>query len=391
VSRPLGPDRPFPARTQPLPRRVEDITAEALTELLRLRHPGVTVRALEPVEVKSSHTSKLRLRLDLDDAGRAAGIPEMVCLKANLSGLRTGLICEREARFYDLARQGLGLPIPRSWFADWDDDGRGNGLVVMEDLGEASGAFGTSTDHLGVDGVAHGLASLARVHGAFWGDPRLTSAAWIPGSMATDNDTEQVVEYWEFIHFNLGSDAYREVVPEWVLQAPEKMQHALDELSAYERGLTGPQALVHGDAHQGNTFLRADGERVWLDWQLVRRGSPWRDVSYFMVSSLTVDERRGHERALVEHYREHLIATGAEGVPSTEQTWEHLRRWPAYGTQAWLGNINQWGQHGGVEMVRRQFAAAEDYDTLALLTDGTRPRDWVPGEGAFRLPKGLSH
>ena len=65
-------------------------------------------------------------------------------------------------------------------------------------------------------------------------------------------------------------------------------------------------------------------------------------------------------------------------------------RWPAYGTQAWLGNINQWGQRSGVEMVKRQFAASEDYDTVGLLTRGKRPRrPFVPGEGALGLAPDL--
>jgi len=147
---------------------------------------------------------------------------------------------------------------------------------------------------------------------------------------------------------------------------------------------------VHGDAHQGNSFLRADGQRVWVDWQLVRKGSPWRDVSYFLCSSLTVEERRSADRDLVEEYRQRLVATGAEGVLSRDEAWEHFRRWPAYATQAWLGNINQWGQRNGVEMVKRHFAASDDYDTVGLLTKGKKPRrPFVPGEGALPLAPAL--
>jgi aminoglycoside phosphotransferase (APT) family kinase protein len=176
------------------------------------------------------------------------------------------------------------------------------------------------------------------------------------------------------------------VVPEWVYERPDLLNHALDELSAYELALPGPRCLVHGDAHQGNSFLRANGERVWHDWQLVRKGSPWRDVSYFIVGGLTVEERRTADRDLVEQYRQHLLALGAEGVPDAEEAWQRFIRWPAYGTQAWLGNLNQWGQRSGAEMVKRQFAASDDYDTVALLTDGRPPRRlFIPGEGAFRL------
>lgn len=382
----LGTDRPYPARLERLPRRLDDVTPQWLGGLLAHRYPGIVVRDFETVEVKSSHTTKVRVRLDLDEVARRAGIPSQVCLKANWSGLRTGEICEREARFYHLISAGLQCPVPHAYFADWDADGSGNGVVVMEDLAVSPGRFGRSDDHLGIDGIAAGVESLAAVHGALWGDPRLDASTWLPGSMATDNDTEQVIQFWHYIAFNLADPAYEAVVPRWVYDAPEIMNHALDELSAYERELPGPRCLVHGDAHQGNSFLRADGQRVWLDWQLVRNGTPWRDVSYFIVGGLTVDERRSADRDLVEHYRQRLIATGAVGVPDRDEAWQQYIRWPAYGTQAWLGNINQWGQRGGVEMVRRQFAASDDYDTVGLLTRGRQPRRrFVPGAGALGL------
>ena len=386
----VGHDRPYPARTERLPRRVDDVTPEWLTGLLANRYRGIVVHGFEVVECKNTHTTKLRVRLDLNDVGRAAGIPEQVCLKANWSGLRTGPICQREAHFYHLISEGLACAVPTAYYADWDSGDDGNGVVVMEDLAVSPGTFGASDDHLGVDGVAAGLESLGAVHGALWGDARLDSFDWLAPSMGTENDTEQVIQFWHYIWFNLTDPEYEAVVPRWVYDAPEVMNHALDELSAFERQLPGPKCLVHGDAHQGNSFLRTNGERVWVDWQLVRKGSAWRDVSYFVVGALTVEERRSADRDLVEHYRKRLVATGAEGVPGADEAWRQFMRWPAYGTQAWLGNINQWGQRSGVEMVKRQFTASEDYDTVGLLTRDKLPRrPFVPGEGALGLAPDL--
>jgi hypothetical protein len=381
-------DRPYPARTEPLPARLDDVTPEWFEGMLRLRHPEVRLRGWEVVEVKNSHTTKLRVRLDLDQPDGDGAVPEHVCLKANWSGLVTGPICAREARFYAFAESaGGGWPVPRSWFADWDED---NGVVVMEDLARSPGAFGASSDRLGVDGVAAGLESLAAVHAATWADPHLARQRWLPGSMATENDTEQVAQYWNYIQLNLADPAYRRVVPGWILDTPEVMHHALDELAAFERDRGGPRCLVHGDAHQGNSFLRADGERVWLDWQLARRGSALRDVSYFVVSSLTVGERRQSERELVEFHRQHLLTRGLPDVPTADDAWAQYIRWPAYGVQAWLGNVNLWGQSEGATMVERHAAAAEDLGTIEALTRGRTPRrTFVPGEGAYRLPRAL--
>ncbi len=375
---------------KPLPRRLDEVTPQWLTRLLAQRWPGIVVHSFDEIECKNSHTTKLRVRLHLNDIGLAAGIPEQVCLKANWSGMKTGQITEREARFYGLMRDSLDCPIPVSYFADWDTDGSGNGIVMMEDLAVSPGRFGLSDDALGVDGVAKGLETLAHVHGILWDDPSLATSDWLPNSMGTDNDTEQVIQYWHYIQYNLADPAYAAVVPNWVYESPELMHHTLDELSAYEAALPGPRCLVHGDAHQGNSFLRADGQRIWVDWQLVRRGTPFRDVSYFIISSLTVDERRANDRDLVEHFRQHLLATGAQGVAGSDEAWQQFMRWPAYGTQAWLGNINMWGQSSGADMVARHFAASDDYDTVGLLTAGRQPRrKFVAGEGAYRLPRQL--
>jgi aminoglycoside phosphotransferase (APT) family kinase protein len=124
--------------------------------------------------------------------------------------------------------------------------------------------------------------------------------------------------------------------------------------------------IVHGDSHQGNSYLRPDGTRIRIDWQLVRKGRPWRDLTYFMVGALTIEERRASERQLLKHYREALVATGAQDVASDEDIWDSYRHWPIYGCQAWLANMDEWGQTG-YPMNERFFTALQDLDTVRLL------------------------
>lgn len=378
-------DRPYPARAGKLRRHLDEVTPEWLTELFGYRYPGVVVEGFDTVEMLSSHTTKLRLRLDLNDAGRAAGIPEQVCLKSNWSdGIKTGDICERESRFFHLMADELDAPIPKSFYADWDGDGGGRGIVALADLAVEPGRFGHSNDHLGVDDAAVAVESLAELHASLWGDPRLEQA-WLPRSMDTPVDTEQVIRLYNYLAINLEDPVYQEVLPDWAYETPEQLNHLLDELSAYEQTYDGPLCLVHGDSHQGNTWLGDDGRRLWLDFQLVRKGSPWRDVCYFMLGALTVEERRANDRDLIRVYREKLLSLGAPNVPDQEVAWEHFRRWPAYGMQCWLGNVDTWGQ-SGIEMIRRFYAAADDYDTVALLAAGKTPRRQVDLGGRESAP-----
>jgi hypothetical protein len=386
-------DRPYPARKGRLPRELHEVTPAWLTGLLANRYPGIEVRAAEVIEIKNSHTTKLRLALDLNDVGKAAGIPRQVCLKSNWSdGFESGEICELEARFYHLMRDQVAAPLPRTYYADWDGDGGGRGIVVMEDLGVAPGEFGNSAHHLGVDGVAKGLESLAVLHAALWASPRLDEQRWLHASMDTPVDNDQLLRMYNYWALNIAKPDYAAILPKWIYETPELFAQAFDELAAFEMEQRTPRCLVHGDAHQGNSFLRANGERVWHDWQLVRKGRPWRDLTYFMVGALTIEERRASAGDLIRHYRESLAGAGAEGVLDQDAAWAQFRRWPIYGMQSWLANVDQWGQGGSLGIVERFFTAAEDLDTIKLLTAGKQPRRKITlGEGARPISSGLQH
>ena len=72
----LPAGRPYPQRNGRLPRHLQEVTAQWLTQLLQPRYPGVEVLALEPVQVRNGHTTKFRARLTLNDAGQRAGIDQ---------------------------------------------------------------------------------------------------------------------------------------------------------------------------------------------------------------------------------------------------------------------------------------------------------------------------
>lgn len=387
-------DRPYPERKGSLPRDLGDITARWLTGMLQYRYPGLVVENAERVQLINSHTTKLRLQLTLNAIGKDYGIPAQVCLKSNWSeGFESGEICELEARFYHLMQGQLDVPVPEVYFADWDGDGSGRGVVMLEDLGCADGKFGNSLDQLGVDGVAAGLESLARLHGVLWGSSEL-KADWLHRSMDTPVDTEQVLRMYNYSVLNMNKPSYQAFLPGWLYETPELFAQAFDELAAMEREQAGPLCLVHGDSHQGNSFLRGGdnakaGERVWLDWQLVRKGHPWRDVMYFMLGALTLDERRRNDRELVRHYYDALKAFGGKDVCSFEQAWAQCQCWPIYGMQSWLSNMDVWGQ-SGEDMVRRFWGAGEDYEAIQRLTKGKSPRRKIRlGEGAREIASGI--
>ena len=75
----LEDDRPYKQRREILPRKLEAVTCEWLTGILANRTPGLVVNDMDIVEIRNGHTTKMRVKLDLNEAGRASGIPR-ACL-----------------------------------------------------------------------------------------------------------------------------------------------------------------------------------------------------------------------------------------------------------------------------------------------------------------------
>jgi aminoglycoside phosphotransferase (APT) family kinase protein len=70
------------------------------------------------------------------------------------------------------------------------------------------------------------------------------------------------------------------------------------------------RSLIHGDAHTGNTFTLSDGSIGFLDWQLYDIGSPFQDLAYLVVGSLSIEDRRAHEVEILDEYLEKLAEHG---------------------------------------------------------------------------------
>src|SRR3546814_2512079 len=105
------------------------------------------------------------------------------------SGLHDEIdICAIEARFYHFMVDHMKCPTVQCYYADWEDDGSGQGLIILEDMEKFGGKFGSSLDTNGVDGVAKGLEGLAVLHGSLWGNPILDQHAWLQ----TDEHTSEL-------------------------------------------------------------------------------------------------------------------------------------------------------------------------------------------------------
>lgn len=354
--------RGYPERIERLPVDLADIDAAWLQRTLAYRYPGIRVDTLRVVEVIAGHTTKVRIEVAGPDPDM---LPPRLCLKSNWSGSPlSGEANVNEARFYKDLCAGLSLPAPTCFYADWDDDAQGKqGLLVLEDMTYWDGDFGTSAEPITIEQAKRGVEALAALHGATWGDPRLDAAGWLHTAMAPDNPGD---DYWDMMaeHYDRVNRLPERVAmfPGWFAHRPEKLREAWLQLCAHDMADGTPRCLVHGDAHLGNSFGFADGGRLFLDWQIVRKGHVWRDYSYFAIGSIEIADRRAAERELLEHY---LAALAEHGVTiSFDAAWDEYRRWVVWGLVAWQSNINP--KEATLPSLERFCVAAKDLEVGAL-------------------------
>ena len=137
---------------------------------------------------------------------------------------------------------------------------------------------------------------------------------------------------------------------------PQAIHDGLQRVHDWSMAARTP-CMVHGDAHVGNSYVDAQGRPGMLDWQCVRRSGWAFDVSYYLVSALSVEDRRRHERALIEDY---LVAFEAAGGPpqDRETAWNDFRTALGYGFPAWLSNDPALQSETNNTIVSHRFAWA---------------------------------
>jgi hypothetical protein len=308
-----------------------------MTQALAPHFPGVVVDRVRIGEVADGTNRRARVGLRY----RAGQGPESVFVKregrvVNRLALSALGARDSEARLFD---SGAQLPLEHAAaYAAGVDRRRLATVVVMEDVTLRSATPNTPTVALSVGQVENGLRGLALLHAAYWGRPlpepleflrpwRLSSA-WAPLSLASLARARRL----------LRTGGHAAKLP------------PIAEATTLERGFrnwatvarSGPQTVLHGDPHPGNTYALPDDGTGFYDWQLVRTGSWSHDVGYFIVASLAVADRRAHERTLLRHYLGELTRAGAP-APDFAAAWPLYRLTPPFGLGTWLHTLSGGG------------------------------------------------
>ena len=292
-------------------RRPGDATADWLTRVLQAGGVDAVVYGFTAKNVGTGQIGdSVRFKLDYARGGDDA--PASIVGKFPAAGdmsRATGVALgnyAREVNFYRHLAASALIRTPRCYFADIDDATH-EFVLMMEDLAPA--AQGDQLTGVSLDTARLVLEESAKLHASHWGDDSLDDLPWIQGSKhATSPITQEMVAaIW---------GQFRERYGARVSPLAVEIGEAISGTWGRENTRVGPRCLMHNDFRPDNMMFAtpAGGHKVTtLDWQTAGYGVGAADVAYFLGGAITTDERRAHEKALLDGYYAKLCALGVSG------------------------------------------------------------------------------
>ena len=307
------------------PSTIEEVTPEWLTQMLQ--NSG----ALPEGQIKSFDSELigqgvgilgLLYRVTLNYSADSSKAPETLVVKLPVQHehtrhlTRTFMFYEKEVGFYrDISTSSpLGTP---ECFAAFHDSESDDFVLVLEDL--TGGEVHSQIDGCPIPQAEYAVKALAEHHAAFWDSSRFSEdLAWVPRGWdppMPQGVQQGVADAWPICQEMFGdriSDRIRKVCERFPAVTTELMQYP-------EAGTT----LSHGDFRLDNLFFNGS-ELTVIDWQICIRTRGAYDLGYFLSQSLTVEDRRAHEKSLIDLYQSTLALSGIDY--STDELMTDYRR-----------------------------------------------------------------
>ena len=296
------------------PTAIDEVEAQWLTE--SLRSSGVLAASsrvaefdIEPIGMGVGIMGllyRLSLRYDTDGAG-----PVTVVLKLASSDPQARYVSrvfrfyEKEVGFYRKFAELTQVPTTACYAADHDLE-TDDFVLLFEDIGDA--IVHSQVDGCPPDAALLAVRNLARHHATFadsalFDDPDF---AWVP--FGSDSPNPEGVIQGMADSWGPFQESFPELVTSELAAIMERFAASARSLLTVTKG--HPITLVHGDYRLDNLFFSADGKVTAVDWQVCAKGPFAYDLAYFMTQSLTIDDRRTHEAALIDAYLDELETAG---------------------------------------------------------------------------------
>jgi len=213
---------------------------------------------------------------------------------------------KREIGFYRDIGEKSGVPIPKCYYADYFEENN-QFILLIEDLapGEPSNQI-EGTDRATSKKVIENFASL---HAKWWNSKNLESLDWAKWQI-TEMPKEKSIAMFEKGYKEIELTGKFDKYPEL-----KRLMKLLPPLLKFDPAPPFPFSLTHGDLRSDNVIRpsRDGGRFAVIDWQISGIGDPISDIAYWMILSLSIEERRATEETLLKLYHQKLIENGVKG------------------------------------------------------------------------------
>ena len=300
----------------------DDGELDAKEMSLALGRPVRSARLGQPMSGKNGGLSGRFDDVYVDDEE----VPRFVLKRTGGASAKTLGTC-REGLFYARFSKRLGDLVPLAYRA-FADEGTGSSEVLMEKI-EGCVPAGVDFGNGNPNNWGHSLPgarayettkrcfeAYAKLHSRFWRDKSLLDCHWLRGADWLQGRGQDDWEAAQQLAKSAWEDREQNDVI-WDRHVVECLDASFKKVDwqTFQNDLTErPFALVHGDAHPHN-ILKVEDKLLFIDFEMVGLGSPLQDLGQFIISHMTPQDRRTHEKDLIRHYHTHL---------NTHLTKEHL-------------------------------------------------------------------
>lgn len=293
-----------------IPTSADGLTAEYLAGLLR-RHGHVVTVADVTAEPIGSGQMAGSYRLVLDGSGDEVPrtlVAKMAVGDASQREFASGAF-RNEVRFYSEIVGTLDVPVPRAYGWDISESGA-EFVLLLEDLAPAEQGdqiAGCTPEQVQAIAVA-----ASGLHAPRWCDE-----TWfdVDGFGPVTHDDRLLLEsvlepMADALRGRLDLSDQEEAAVAWlVAEAGDWVERPPSRF-----------ALTHGDLRIDNVMFAPDGRVTIVDWQTITPGHPLRDIAFLVSTSLSMDDRRRHERGIVAAYHRALSERGVVDY-SLDECW----------------------------------------------------------------------
>ena len=359
--------------TKDFPSTIDDVSADWLTGVLQgSGFDGAQITDLQ-VEVIGEGVGIMgllyRVKLSYSESS-AKEVPQSVVIKVPSPHEQTRHIARafmfygKEIGFYRDAAKDTPLETPRCYAAHHDPESD-DFVLVLEDLDGMEVI--SQLDGCPIDKAEIAIEALARHHAAFWESERFSEdLAWLP--FGWDVPFPQAIAQG----FSQAWPTCMEMFPNGVSERIKKVGEKFPTVTSEMMELAdSPVTLAHGDFRLDNLFFQNEDLKV-IDWHICIKTVGGYDVGYFLSQSLTIEDRRNHERDLLDKNRKTLSEIGLD-YPQ-DRLMEDYRRsvlfclaYPVQASAAAL--VNERAVQLVTEMFARVSTAIEDLNADEFLPE----------------------